>query len=203
MTEPATHPQSKLIVIAAPSGTGKSTLCTKLLEKVPELVLSISTTTRRPRGNEKNGIEYFFIPVEEFKAIIQADGFAEWAEVHGNYYGTSKHFIDRTFAQGKSLLLDIDVQGADSLRKAYPGQIVTIFLKPPSMAELERRLRARATDSEESIQKRLKNALIEMNHEHHFDHVIVNDVLEHAYFQLEGIVLKEIRGQTYAGGSRG
>ncbi len=190
--------QSRLVVISAPSGTGKTTLCARLLKDIPELVLSISTTTRAPRGQEKHGVEYFFLPIAEFKSLIAVNGFAEWAEVHGNFYGTAKRFIETTFAAGKSLLLDIDVQGADSLKKAYPAETVRIFLKPPSMEELERRLRARGTDSEESIQKRLLGAVQEMTYLDHFDHVVVNDDLEKAYFELSGIVLHAIRGQTLA-----
>lgn len=188
----------RLIVVAAPSGTGKTTLCSRLLRDIPELILSISTTTRAPRGTEKNGVEYFFVPKAEFQKKIDAGRFAEWAEVHGNYYGTSKDFIEQAFSQGKSLLLDIDVQGAAALKKSYPEETVRIFLAPPSMEELERRLRARGTDSEESIQKRLANAKHELTHLGHFDHVVVNDDLEHAYFQLSGIILHLLRGVTLA-----
>lgn len=195
----ARSPNSKLIVVSAPSGTGKTTLCARLLREIPELVLSISTTTRAPRGLENHGVDYFFVPVDEFKEGVAQDGFAEWAEVHGNFYGTSKRFIEQAFADGKSLLLDIDVQGADQLKKAYPAETVRIFLKPPSMEELERRLRARGTDSEASIAKRLLAATEEMRHMDHFDHVVVNDDLEKAYFELAGIVLNAIRGRTYAG----
>jgi guanylate kinase len=189
---------SRLIVVSAPSGTGKTTLCARLLNEIPELFLSISTTTRAPRGTEKHGTEYFFAPKEEFKAKIAAGRFAEWAEVHGNFYGTTKDFIEQAFSDGKSLLLDIDVQGADSLKTAYPKETIRIFLKPPSMEELERRLRARGTDSEESITKRLAAAANEMGQMEHFDHVIVNDILERAYFQLSGVVLAAIRGQDVA-----
>lgn len=196
MTGPA--PSSRLIVVAAPSGTGKTTLCARLLREIPELILSISTTTRAPRGSEKDGVEYFFVPKPEFQKKIDGKRFAEWAEVHGNFYGTSKDFIERAFSQGKSLLLDIDVQGADQLKKSYPAETVRIFLAPPSMEELERRLRARGTDSEESIRKRLRNAEWEMTHLEHFDQVVVNDDLEKAYFQLSGIVLQAIRGVRLA-----
>jgi guanylate kinase len=195
--------KNRLIVVSAPSGTGKTTLCARLLREVPELMLSISTTTRAPRGAEREGIEYFFVTPEEFKAKVDAGRFAEWAEVHGNFYGTSKDFIERAFAQGKSLLLDIDVQGADSLKASYPAETVRVFLTPPSMEELERRLRARGTDSEESIAKRLLGAAAEMAHQDHFDHVIVNDDLERAYFELTGIVLAAIRGVTVAGAKGG
>lgn len=192
--------KSRLVVISAPSGTGKTTLCARLLHEIPELHLSVSTTTRAPRGQEKEGVAYFFVPKDEFQKKIAADRFAEWAEVHGNFYGTTKDYIERAFAHGESLLLDIDVQGADQLKRAYPVETLRIFLKPPSMAELERRLRTRGTDSEESIQKRLLAAAEEMKAMDHFDHVVLNDDLEHAYLQLSGIVLHEIRGMKIAGG---
>ncbi len=191
-------PQPRLIVISAPSGTGKTTLCARLLREVPELTLSISTTTRAPRGQEVDGRDYFFTTQDEFKRLVAAGRFAEWAEVHGNFYGTTKEFVERAFAAGRSLLLDIDVQGAEQLRASYPDRTVRIFLKPPSMEELERRLRTRGTDSEESIAKRLRGAAKEMAELDRFDHVLVNDDLERAGFELVGIVLAAIRGRTYA-----
>ena len=143
MTSKLFKPAPQLIVISAPSGAGKTTLCQKLLKDFPELVLSISSTTRAPRGSEQNGKEYLFLTPEEFKAQIAASRFAEWAQVHGNYYGTSKDVIERAFDSGKSVLLDIDVQGAESLRQAYPDQCHSIFIAPPSLMVLESRLRAR------------------------------------------------------------
>lgn len=198
MSAPSGKPNPKLIVISAPSGTGKTTLCTRLLREVPELMLSISTTTRAPRGQEKHGEAYFFTTPEEFRRLIDAGRFAEWADVHGNFYGTAKDFVEKAFAGGKSLLLDIDVQGAEQLRQSYPGETVRIFLKPPSMEELERRLRARGTDSEESIAKRMQGAAKEIAEMDRFDHVIVNDDLERAGFELVGVVLAAVRGKTYA-----
>lgn len=185
---------NKLVIIAAPSGTGKTTLCTRLLRDIPELMLSVSMTTRAPRGEEKHGEHYFFVTHEEFQARINQNGFAEWAHVHGNFYGTSRDFVEKAFQAGKSLLLDIDVQGADQLKVSYPEDTLRIFLEPPSKEELERRLRTRGTDSEESIQKRLKAVELEMAKKHHFDHAIVNDDLEKAYLQLSGIVLAALRG---------
>ncbi|OFZ72362.1 MAG: guanylate kinase, partial [Bdellovibrionales bacterium RIFOXYD1_FULL_44_7] len=152
----------KLIVLSAPSGAGKTTLCSKLLKDFPELELSISTTTRQPRGQEQNGKEYFFTNKEEFETDIAADRFAEWAVVHENYYGTSKRFIEEVFSRNKNVLLDIDVQGAESLRKTYPNECYSFFIAPPSMKVLEKRLRDRKTDSEPVILKRLENAKLEM-----------------------------------------
>lgn len=179
---------SRLIVISAPSGAGKTTLCRRLLSDFKNLTLSISSTTRAPRGTEKDGVEYYFITRGEFEKGIEAEEFAEWARVHDNLYGTSKKTIERAFQNGKDVLLDIDVQGAESLRKAYPNEALTIFISPPSLEILEKRLRDRKTDSEASIQKRMQNAREEMQAIPHFDHVIVNDDLEKAYAELKRIV---------------
>jgi len=181
---------TRLIVIAAPSGAGKTTLCDYLLRDFSQLKLSISTTTRAPRGKEVHGREYFFTDRKTFEASIQENKFAEWATVHGNYYGTSKAFIDEAFAQGFSVLLDIDVQGADSLKKAYPKECFRIFISPPSLQVLEQRLRNRRTDTEESIQRRLRNAQEEMNRSVDFDCVIVNNELNRAYTELKSLVQK-------------
>lgn len=186
---------NKLIVISAPSGAGKTTLCQKLLEDLKDrLVLSISTTTRAPRGQEKNGVEYHFVSHEEFKKDIEDGFFAEWAQVHGNYYGTSKRTIESAFRSGKSVLLDIDVQGAASLRKAFPLSSALIFIAPPSMQELEKRLRIRGTDTEETIQKRLQNARNEIARQDEFDCVIVNDDFTAAYAELVSRVRKALSG---------
>lgn len=189
----------KLIVISAPSGAGKTTLCQKLLQDFPELALSISSTTRAPRGTEQHGKEYYFLTKAEFEAQIAAGRFAEWALVHGNYYGTSKDTIERTFATGKSVLLDIDVQGAASLRKAFPERCHTLFIAPPSLATLESRLRARKTDSEETIQKRVRNAQNEMGRMPEFHEVVINDQLDAAYAELQAIVARRLRPEGQRG----
>jgi len=175
----------QLIILSAPSGTGKTTLCNRLLADLKgKLVLSISSTTRKIRPNETPNKDYFFISEDEFKKNIDQNCFAEWAIVHDHYYGTSKKFIDTTLNQKKSILLEIDVQGASSLRNAYPTQNVSIFIAPPSFAELENRLRNRKTDSEETIQRRLRNAKKEMEHVDEFDKKIINENLETAYKEL-------------------
>lgn len=181
-TEPA------LIVISAPSGAGKTTLCQRLLKDLSSLRLSISSTTRAPRGTEKEGVEYHFLTVEAFKKGIAEGKFAEWALVHGNYYGTSIETIESCFQKGFSVLLDIDVQGAAQLRKAFSKKCLSIFIAPPDMKELERRLRARNTESEEVIQKRIKNAEQEMAQKHLFDQIVINDTLDHAYEKLKTLV---------------
>jgi guanylate kinase len=176
---------SKLIVISAPSGGGKTTLCERLLCDFPQLKLSISSTTRAPRGKETHGREYFFLTKDEFEKGIRDGFFAEWASVHGNYYGTSKKVIEDSFKKGFSVLLDIDVQGAESLRKAFPKECFSIFISPPDLATLEKRLRGRGTDSEEVIQKRLHNAAVEMSQKDRFHRVIINDDLNRAYSELK------------------
>ncbi len=181
-----------LIVISAPSGAGKTTLCERLLRDFPKLKLSISSTTRAPRGTEKDGIEYHFLTQEKFKKGISDGLFVEWAQVHGNYYGTSKETIESNFKKGYSVLLDIDVQGAAQLRTAFKERCFSVFIAPPSMDELEKRLRSRKTEQEDVIRKRLKNAELEMSQSHLFDAVVVNDSLEHAYAQLRGLVEKRV-----------
>jgi len=185
-----TKNKTHLIVVSAPSGAGKTTLCRKLLLEFPGLTLSISSTTRAPRGSEKHGTEYFFLTKDEFEKQIQQSGFAEWAQVHGNYYGTSKAVIERAFQAGQSVLLDIDVQGAEQLKKSFPEICHRIFISPPTLEELETRLRKRGTDSEESIQKRLKNARQEMVASQTFDHIVVNDSFDRAYSELKSILEK-------------
>lgn len=179
---------NRLIVLSAPSGAGKTTLCQRLLRDFPVLRLSISSTTRALRGAEVHGREYFFVSREEFERQIQERRFAEWALVHGNYYGTSKDFIEQTFQAGNSVLLDIDVQGAESLRREFPEECFSVFVSPPSLEVLERRLRDRRTDSEETIRKRMSNARSEMAERDRFHRVIVNDELERAYAELKATV---------------
>ncbi|MBU6375302.1 MAG: guanylate kinase [Bdellovibrionales bacterium] len=190
-TQHTFHPPL-LIVISAPSGAGKTTLCARLLDEFNELRLSISTTTRPPRGQERHGREYFFTSRDEFESQIGQGHFAEWANVHGNYYGTSKKVIEDSLLSGQSVLLDIDVQGAESLKKTFSNRCVSIFIAPPSMQELENRLRSRGTDPESSIQKRLHNARQEMAQASRFDFQLVNDNLEVTYKRLSEIVGKAL-----------
>ncbi len=194
MTETPKARPPLLVVISAPSGAGKTTLCRRLLEDFRELRLSISTTTRAPRGQEQHGREYYFTKREDFEAQIQAGEFAEWALVHGNYYGTSKKVVAESLARGQSVLLDIDVQGTESLKKSFGDRCVTIFIAPPSIEELEQRLRGRGTDSEESIRRRMENARGELAQSHKFDHQLVNDEFEQTYSRLHAIVSRALRG---------
>lgn len=178
-----------LIVVAAPSGAGKSTLCTHLLKDLnARLELSISSTSRLPRGTEVHGKEYFFLTADDFKTKVESNHFAEWALVHGNYYGTAKQTVNEVWSREKHVLLDIDVQGASSLKTIYPDRCYRIFIAPPSMQELERRLRGRGTEAEELVQKRMKNAQDEMAKQSEFEFVLVNDAFDSAYQQLRAKV---------------
>lgn len=175
-----------LFVIVAPSGSGKSTLIKRLKKDFPQIKESISYTTRNPRQGEEDGQHYFFTQTQIFEEMLGRNEFLEWAKVHSNYYGTSKKFVDDTVSSGSSILFDIDVQGVDNLIKIYGSQkIVGIFISPPSLEELEKRLRGRATDTEETIVRRLENAKHEILRKNDYTYCIVNDDLETAYNELK------------------
>ncbi|MGE5492514.1 MAG: guanylate kinase [Actinomycetota bacterium] len=176
-----------LYIVAAPSGAGKTTLVRRLLANESEVCLSISYTTRAPRPGEENGREYHFVPVETFRSMIDRGDFLEWAEVHGNFYGTSKRWISDKMAGGSDVLLEIDWQGAQQVRGIFP-EAIGIFILPPSLEELERRLTGRGTDSREVIDRRLAAAQAEMRHVGEFDYAIINDDLERALDDLRSIL---------------
>lgn len=176
----------QLYIVAAPSGAGKTTLVKLLLAEEP-ISLSISHTTRAPRDGEQNGVAYHFIDVETFSRMIEAGDFLEWAEVHGNFYGTSQAWIRSQLDAGKDVLLEIDWQGAHQVRKLFP-QAVGVFVLPPSMDELTRRLTGRGTDSSAVIARRLAAAQDEMRHVGEFDYVIINDDLQQALTDLIAVV---------------
>jgi len=176
-----------LFVVAAPSGAGKTTLVRMLLEQENSVHLSISFTTRGPRPGEQNGREYHFVDTVEFQSMIARQEFLEWAEVHGNFYGTSKKWIADQLAAGHDVLLEIDWQGAQQVRKLFP-QAIGIFILPPSMEELTRRLTGRGTDSADVIARRLAAAQAEMRHVGEFDYVIINDQLAQALEDLRAVV---------------
>jgi guanylate kinase len=182
--------KARLVVICAPSGTGKSTLLERLKTEFPYLQWSVSCTTRKMRPGERDGHDYHYITVEKFEDLIAAQDFIEWAKVHSNYYGTSKSFVDQGLSQGISMLFDLDVQGADSMKRLYGDQAKVIFIKPPSIEDLEIRLRRRGTDSEEVILERLNNAKLEILRAHDYDFLVVNDEVEKAYLALKTIVSK-------------
>lgn len=185
--EEKTLKKGRLFVVSAPSGTGKTTLCRLLMDEFKTLSYSVSLTTRKPREGEVHGKDYHFVSVSEFERMIEAGELVEWANVHGNYYGTSLTFIRESLDRGRDILLDIDVQGAASIRKAYP-EAVTIFIMPPSMEALRERLEKRGTDSPEVIETRIKNAVAEIGHKDLYTHVIVNDRLETAKQELFELV---------------
>lgn len=176
-----------LYVIAAPSGAGKSSLVKALMAQDPRLQLSVSHTTRAPRGQEQNGREYFFVSPSEFDAMVQAKAFIEWAHVHGQRYGTSKMAIEDRIAQGSDIILEIDFQGSVQIKKIFPNA-VTVFILPPNREELHARLEKRGEDSPEVIELRMKNAETEMAQVDKFDFVIINDLFEQALFDLQSIV---------------
>ncbi len=181
---------TNVFIISAPSGSGKSTLVNEVRPLVPGLEFSISYTTRRPRGSEQDGREYFFITRQQFEAMIAKEEFLEHADVFGNYYGTARRFLNRAEQEGKDLLLDIDVQGASQIKCKLPNA-VSIFIMPPHRGELEQRLRKRSLDTEEVIQRRLVTASREIENYEKYDYILVNDRLVDSVELLKAILLSE------------
>jgi guanylate kinase len=188
------------LVVSAPSGAGKSSLCKRLVETFPQMIYSISCTTREPRGNEQDGVHYHFLSEEEFCTRIKRDEFLEHALVHGNRYGTLKQTVVDALSQGLDIIMDIDVQGAKQIRLAceemdednvIKQSLVDIFIAPPSMEELQRRLCGRATDRVEVIEKRMRNATEEMKHQPYYQYTVVNDEFEKAVDELQKIIERE------------
>mgnify|MGYP001815168079 FL=1 len=187
----STDPDLILLIISSPSGAGKTTLTHRLLQEFPELRFSVSHTTRQPRANEVDGQDYHFVSEEGFRELLGRDGFAEWAEVHGNLYGTSVAEIEHAREAGKAgLLFDVDYQGARQIREKFPHAI-GVFILPPSMEELRRRLDGRGSDDAASRKRRFQKAREEIEHYPFFDYMIVNDDLQQALGELRGIVLAE------------
>ncbi len=174
----------KLIIIVAPSGAGKTTLIKRLRQDFPNLNWSISCTTRPARQGEVDGESYFFLSEQDFLQKRDQGEFVEWAQVHAHYYGTLRSYVNAVLEQGGLTLFDVDVQGADALKKNYPRQSLAFFIAPPSLEVLEQRLRKRGTDSDEVIQRRLTNAKHELTRQHDYDFLIVNENLEQAYQKL-------------------
>ena len=177
-------------VVSAPSGAGKTTLCRTVQKELPGLAFSVSHTTRSPREGEVSGRDYHFVDVKKFRSLIDAGAFIEWAEVHGNLYGTSLEEIRRSLFGGEDLLIEIDVQGAAQLREKLP-EAVFIFILPPDLHTLEERLRGRGTDDDSSIQRRLAIAVREISRQTDYDYRIVNEDLQEATTKLAGIVQAE------------
>lgn len=182
--------QNKLIIIAAPSGSGKTSVTRHLLNALPEqLAFSVSCATRKQRNLEKDGIDYYFISVDAFKNKIDNHEFVEWEMVYeGKYYGTLKNEMDRIWQLQKTPLLDVDVQGGINIQQQYPHQSLSLFIEPPSIEELERRLKARGTETPESLQARISKASYELSFKEQFDRIILNDNLERACKEAENIV---------------
>ncbi|MEW6089182.1 MAG: guanylate kinase [bacterium] len=187
-----------IIVISAPSGAGKTTLVELLNKDFPDLYRSISCTTRSTRKGESHGKDYIFVSEEEFKNKLENNEFAEWAEVHGNLYGTPKAALEENLAKGKDVLLDIDVQGAEKIRKLYPGGLF-IFIKPPSFKVLKERLESRNTEDRDSLEIRLKQAEEEMKYYTRYDYVVINEDLEEAVEELKSIIEKEKKRRLRSG----
>lgn len=180
-----------MLVISSPSGAGKSTIARNLLENDQGLELSVSVTTRARRASEIDGVHYHFINKREFDRLKDSDSLLEWAEVHGNFYGTPREPAEVAMAEGRDMLFDIDWQGAVQLNEKMRADIVSVFILPPSMAELKARLKRRAEDSEATIEKRLNNARVEIEHWREYDFVVVNDDLNKAYSEVRAVVTAE------------
>jgi guanylate kinase len=184
-----TRSSKKILIITAPSGAGKTSITTYLLQRFDKLAFSVSAATRSARENESNGVDYYFIPLEEFRQKIQHNEFVEWEMVYeGKYYGTLKSELERIWKSSKVPVLDIDVKGAIHVQQQYPDQTVVIFIEPPSIDELKRRLKGRGTETEESLQARINKASFELSFKHSFTHTIVNSDLDAARKEAVKIV---------------
>lgn len=182
--------RGNIFVISAPSGAGKTTLCKEIIKTMPNLRFSVSYTTRRPRSGEINGRDYVFIDEERFRVMIEKGEFAEWANVHGNYYGTSRKDLDGIIESGQDAILDIDVQGADQIRRNIKGGVY-IFVLPPSLDALRKRLEERGQNPPEEIERRVKRAIEEIREYRNYDYVIINDIFEDALIALKSIIIAE------------
>ena len=180
---------SKLLLFAAPSGAGKTTIVHHLLERYDELAFSVSATTRERRPHEVDGEDYYFLSGEHFQELIRQDGFVEWEEVYsGLFYGTLRSELQRLWAAGKHIVFDIDVKGALNIKRAYPNETLAIFVKPPSLQALSNRLRQRGTEDEANLKKRMDRATAELAYEPQFDRVLINDELDKALADAEAII---------------
>lgn len=184
------RPDAALFVVSAPSGAGKTTLCAKVFETVDSIAASVSHTTRSPRKGERDGRDYFFVDEPAFRKMVRRGEFVEWAEVHGNLYGTSKRQLSAILASGRDVVLDIDTQGARQIWEQFDNSVL-IFILPPSMSELRRRLEGRMTNTEEDRKRRLRNAVREIGEYKMYDYVIINDDLERSVRELQAIITAE------------
>jgi guanylate kinase len=180
-----------MLVISSPSGAGKSTIARTLMDRDQQISLSVSVTTRQRRQSEIEGVHYHFVSQREFERLRDSDSLLEWAQVHGNYYGTPREAVETAMGEGRDMLFDIDWQGAQQLQEKMSADVVSIFILPPTMAELQSRLHRRAEDTEEVIQTRLNNSRAEIKHWREYDYVIVNDDLNSAFDAVQSIVKAE------------
>jgi guanylate kinase len=191
MNEPTPLQPGLLIVLSAPSGTGKTTLARRLLAELPDAIFSVSVTTRKPRGREQDGVDYHFVDVAAFQERIERGEFVEWAEVYGHFYGSSQAVVDEARARKGVAIFDIDVQGGLAIKRKHPDTVL-VFVVPPAMDELERRLRDRGTDAEDTIRRRMLAARSEIERGvASYDYIIVNDDFERAYRDLHAVVIAE------------
>jgi guanylate kinase len=202
----ASPPPGVLLVLSAPSGAGKTTLAHLYRSRNPDAVFSVSATTRAPRGEERDGVDYHFVTPDRFASLVSAGAFAEWAEVHGRYYGTLRSTVDEALHRHQVAIFDIDVQGGEQIKQAYPRDACTIFVLPPDAAELERRLRGRDTDPEDVIRRRLNAARVEIARGlGSYEYVVINDLLEEAVVRIEAILRHaraQLEGRTDAEAAR-
>ncbi len=195
MTTTRRSVRGSLFIVSAPSGAGKTTICKKILSTVDNLEASVSYTTRQPRSGEEDGIDYVFVSERKFRRMIERDEFVEWAEVHGNLYGTSRKRLERIISSGRDVLLDIDTQGAMKLRKTYANGVF-IFILPPSMTELRSRLEKRMSNTPEDRERRLRRAGAEIREYKQYDYVIVNDLLKRSLGKFLAIIEAERQRST-------
>ena len=179
-----------LVVISGPSGVGKGTLCNLLLKRKKNIILSVSTTTRLPRDGEINGKNYFFVSKKDFESMIKENQFLEWAKVYNNYYGTPREFVNKNLEKGKDVLLEIDIQGAKQVKHNCP-QAIFIFIMPPSIAELETRIKKRGTETQTSLEVRMGNTVNELKAAYMYDYIVINDDIERAVTELCSIISAE------------
>jgi guanylate kinase len=180
---------NKVVIFSAPSGSGKTTVVRHILDLHPEMEFSVSATSRPPRGQEQDGVDYYFLSPRAFKARIRADKFVEYEEVYeGRFYGTLKSEVERIWAKGHVIIFDVDVKGGISLKKYFGDKALSVFIQAPDVAELRRRLVARGTDSPEAIDERVAKAAEEMTYAPQFDYILINDDLQTAFREIEGVV---------------
>ena len=182
--------RGNLIILSGPSGVGKGTVLSALMKEYDDIHYSVSATTRKPRVGEEEGNDYYFMSEEKFESLVEKNEFLEWAQVHNNYYGTPKKYVEKNLEQGEDVILEIDIQGAQQIKEKYPHGVF-IFLLPPSLEELKSRIHRRGTETEKAIQTRMKNAEKEMDKVEDYDYAVVNDQIEDAINKLKSIIIAE------------